>query len=344
MNTLLPMTDTSIPLPVSVLLPTYNCRAYLPAHLEAMRKWTGLVEEIVVVDSFSDDGTMELLKEQLSLPNVRFHNHPRGLYQSWNFGISQISAKYAYISTVGDVITPEGLQHLAAVAEQFQADVTLSPPRFVASNGQIATDAHWPIQDLIQWQNITRPAAVSSIHAFLMSVLSMPQGILGSSASNLYRTGLLKTRPFPTSFGHAGDTAWSLQHALETRFAITPSAVSQFLLHPKESIPDPDQEERLFKSFFDLALAAGRTSDPARLLPVLENLRAEIEELQARQHLYRRRRKNPWWPWIFRVTGWLRRGRRNWQRNKVRRMKAEIRACYGLTPGPSKTSGITRPA
>ena len=273
MNTLEEMPEPAAKLPVGVVLPTYNCRAHLSAHLAAVREWAGLVEEIIVVDSFSDDGTMELLKEQLSQPNVRFHHHPRGLYQSWNFGISQISAKYIYISTVGDLITGDGLRHLVAVAEQFQADATLSPPHFVASDGRSLVDSRWPIQDLIQWHGINCPTAISSIHAFLMSVLPMPQGILGSSASNLYRTDLLRKRPFPTSFDPAGDSAWSLQYALGTRFAVTPTAVSQFLVHPKDTKADPEQEERLFGSFFDLALTAVRSSDPGGLLPFLETPR-----------------------------------------------------------------------
>ena len=325
------MTETQTTLPVAVVLPTYRCRAYLPEHLDAVRAWAGLVVEIVVVDSFSDDGTPEFLKEQLSLPNVRFHCHPRGLYQSWNFGISQISAKYTYISTVGDVITQDGLKHLVAVAEQFQADVTLSPPRFVNSDGGVAENSQWPIQDLIQWLGIDRPTAISSVHAFLMSALAIPQGIMGSSASNLYRTELLKTHPFPTSFDPAGDTAWSLQHGLRTRFAVTPSSVANFLFHPKEKMPNPEQEERLFDALFDLALAACEAPDRRELLPLLANLRGEITELKRRSRVYDRWRKHPW-PWILRLSGWVVRGRRNWQRSKVQRIRAEICSKFGLHP------------
>src|SRR5262249_54236197 len=84
-------------LPIPVLVPTLNCADSLPAHIDSMREWAEQVEEIVVVDSFSDDNTMAVLKESLTYPHVRFLQHPRGLYQSWNFGIQHLRAKYAYI-------------------------------------------------------------------------------------------------------------------------------------------------------------------------------------------------------------------------------------------------------
>src|SRR5712692_2670305 len=45
--------------PISVLLPTYNCAAIVRATLESI-KWA---DEILVVDSFSTDGTLEICRE-----------------------------------------------------------------------------------------------------------------------------------------------------------------------------------------------------------------------------------------------------------------------------------------
>ena len=108
-------------LPIGVVMPTLNCRARLEQHLAAMQGWAEQVEEIVVVDSFSEDGSLEWLKERLRLPHVRFLNHPRGLYPSWNFGLAQLHSAHAYISTVGDAITPEGLRHLFRVMRETRA-------------------------------------------------------------------------------------------------------------------------------------------------------------------------------------------------------------------------------
>jgi hypothetical protein len=60
----------------------------------------------------------------------------------------------------------------------------------------------------------------------------MPSSLLCSSASNLYRTSLLQAHPFPADFGHAGDSAWSLQMSLNTRWVVDPKVESSFWVHP----------------------------------------------------------------------------------------------------------------
>jgi hypothetical protein len=68
--------------------------------------------------------------------------------------------------------------------------------------------------------------------------MNLLRGILGSSASNLYRADVLKRFPFRTGFGTAGDLAWGLEHAGETRFAIVPRSSSTFMFHPKSYAKD----------------------------------------------------------------------------------------------------------
>jgi len=46
----------------------------------------------------------------------------------------------------------------------------------------------------------------------------LPHGLLGSSASNHYRTAFLQKHPFPTDFGHCGDTAWESLSLLSLRW------------------------------------------------------------------------------------------------------------------------------
>ncbi len=318
-------------LPVGVIIPTLNAMAYLPAHLETVSEWVSQVEELTVVDSFSDDGTFEFLSRNLTGPSTRILRRPRGLYDSWNFGIGHIHAKYTYVSTVGDVITLEGLQHLVDVAEKFQAEVVVSPPRSVSHDSQPVTKIRWPVEDIIEWLAITAPAAISSVHAFLASAMPMREGILGSSASNLYRTDLLKRCPFPTDCGHAGDTAWSLKYGLNARFAVTPSAVAKFLIHPK-NIPGGNAERvRYFEMFFDIALEACRTSGPLELLPLLTALRARTADLRDAQRVYDFWRKHRF-PWILNPRAWQLRARRNQRRAAVATMKSEIRSKFGLHP------------
>ncbi|HEX3988237.1 MAG TPA: glycosyltransferase, partial [Verrucomicrobiae bacterium] len=81
-------------LPISVLIPTRNCGAFVPGHIESLRPWIDLAEQVIIVDSNSTDGTVELLRAGVSHPNIKFLTHPPGLYQSWNFGIQNTASKY----------------------------------------------------------------------------------------------------------------------------------------------------------------------------------------------------------------------------------------------------------
>src|SRR5476649_2316251 len=150
---------------LGILVPTLNCASMLPAHLESMRPWLHLASEIVVVDSHSDDGTVELIREHLKHPALRIVQHPRGLYQSWNFGISQITSKYTYVSTVGDSISRDGLEHLCVVARQFECDGVISRPRAVQEDGSVFAndDAYWPIHEVITSLCISEPALPAPI-------------------------------------------------------------------------------------------------------------------------------------------------------------------------------------
>jgi glycosyltransferase involved in cell wall biosynthesis len=219
-------------LPISVLLPTRNSLAYLPRHLESMKEWLPLVQEVVVVDSESNDGTVEFLKKHLEAQSVRFFAHPPGLYQSWNFGITQCTAKYIYLSTIGDSITRTGLECLVDAAEALDCNVLISPPRIVDDQGREVI-RHWPIFQLIKALRLSSPVTLDGPETLLFALISVHQAILGSSASNLYRADCLKHAPFPTDFGRGGDVAWGLRYAAETKLGIVPKVFSTFLLHPK---------------------------------------------------------------------------------------------------------------
>ena len=223
------MANASV-LPVGVVVPTLNAMTYLARHVERLRELAPSVEEIVVVDSHSADGTAEYLREHLSLPKVRHLSHPPGLYASWNFGLSQLRAKYAYIATVGDTVPLATLEQLVALAEEREADVVLTPPKFVTESGRIS-GRRWPIHDFIEKHRLNATTEIPGWKAFAWTALNVPAGLLGSSASNLYRTDVLQRHLFPTGFGHHGDTAWLLENALGLRIVLAPQIASEFFLH-----------------------------------------------------------------------------------------------------------------
>lgn len=205
--------------------------AFLPGHLESMQAWVHLASEVVVVDSLSNDGTVEYIKANLHHARLRLLSCPPGLYESWNFGIQHITAPYCYISTVGDSISQDGLRHLLQAAESLACDVVVSKPKFLDSEGRGIAPTRWPIDDIIESLSITSPVALSRLQLMLFALIHYREALLGSSASNLYKTAALQKYPFPTNFGTVGDGAWALCFWPSISFAVTPRAFSTFRVH-----------------------------------------------------------------------------------------------------------------
>lgn len=314
-------------LPIGVVLPTLNVAEYLPEHLASMRDWLQLVEEIVVVDSESSDGTVEMLQAELGHDRVRYFSRPRGLYQAWNFGVAQVRAPYTYVSTVGDSISRDGLAALYEVACSRAADVVISPPRFVNQQGQPATSLDWPIQRLIRDFDIREPVRLTRCAAFGIAVLSNDDALLGSSASNLYNTRYLADHPFPAEFGTAGDCAWALANGLDAGIAILPVSVSTFRIHEKAYAKSAYAVEDRLRKLNDLAVESYRaaaSADPSlsETPPgcILGNILAVREAMFASRNTLSALRQSIGWRWVFSLYAWRARLRRSQERRKVRQL------------------------
>lgn len=241
---------------ISVVIPTLNCIQFMPDHLASMESWLSQVREVVVVDSYSTDGTLEAFKRYLNHPNLKILSHPRGLYQSWNFGIRQTRSKYVYISTVGDSIDGGHLGLLEKLAEMSNADVVVSPPFFIQENGMDAYQVKWPIHSIFEAYPELDEIQPGPLATFLFSAINIPCSILGSSASNLYRGDYLRNRPFPEDCSIVGDTAWSLLHSTEAKFHFTRKIGTTFRFHSKT--PDMSKSGTLYRVITRLLADAER--------------------------------------------------------------------------------------
>lgn len=305
-------------LAVGVLLPTRNAMKLLPAHWETMQPWLPLVEEIVVVDSDSQDGTVEFLREKLAGHPVRFFHRPPGIYDCWNFGLQQLRSRYAYISTVGDGITREGLTAHVQIAEQLTADVVVSPPELVDATGTPSGRNEWPVHRLVGNLGLTQPTAYDGLLPFAFAMAYFPFAILGSSASNLYRTSVLQQKPFPTEFGWNGDGAWGLLHALNVRLVLSPARVSFFRQHarnfPREIYYVTNAEDRLctqtLAEFEKTVAGSPALQAQVKRFNLDRFLRRVVEVHLLRSELMRLRKRWRWF-WVLLPRAWQVRRQRN---------------------------------
>jgi glycosyltransferase involved in cell wall biosynthesis len=322
-------TDQSLP-QLGVVIPTKNSRPYLPAHLKGLGEWLDLAAEVVVVDSFSTDGTLEYLREHLKHPRVTYATHPPGLYASWNHGIAQVQAEFVFIATTGDLITREGVQKLLRAANDLKCDVVISKPAFRDLNDQPLPDNWWPIDDIIATLNLTAPQRLAKLEAVIFAVMQMKGAILGSSASNLYRTELMKRLPFPTEFGTTGDGAWGLQHAAEAVFGVVPGHFSSFLVHPaggsdaeKKTYREAARADAVLKAAMELWRRNGAINDDEFARLHWPELMDELTSyLNAKSAFDRNRREGL--PWILNPSAWKNRFARERATARLQKLRREI--------------------
>ena len=316
-------------LSIGVMVPTKNSARLLPRHLEQMRTWLDLVQEVVVVDSFSTDGTLELIRAGLQHPGLRICSHPPGLYQSWNHGIAQLTTKYTYIATTGDLITREGLRKLFDAAEALAADVVLSKPCFFNAHGEPMEDIEWPIDNIIRSLKINQATRLTRLESLVFAITDVGSALTGSCASDLFRTRVLQEYPFPTEFGPAGDGAWGILHAAALDWAVVPERFSRFIRHPSSASAAERQsfkqskrmdilaKEAVAAAFRGGALPAGATA----ALPLEELLKILTVCLDAKEAFDRRRRAKL--PWILRPGAWYIRSRRNQAYRHLEELKTQ---------------------
>ncbi|HEX7652720.1 MAG TPA: glycosyltransferase [Verrucomicrobiae bacterium] len=88
---------------LGVVVPTKNSLKYLPDHLAGLRAWVDLAQEVVFVDSYSTDGTLEYIQQNFTHPGKRLVSHPpvsmpRGTMASSSLApISVISRRWAIV-------------------------------------------------------------------------------------------------------------------------------------------------------------------------------------------------------------------------------------------------------
>ena len=153
------------------------------------------------------------------------------------------------------------------------------------------------------------------------------EAILGSSASNIYRTRCVQQNPFPTDYGTAGDGGWGLTHCLKIRLGVTPEKFSTFRDHPKAYSRAEYAVDQLGKKMFDRICQTYRehAAADAGFAAMAKKLRVEkiIELLESRmnyQHQLEAHRHSGK-PWSLNPAAWNARLRRNARTREVARLK-----------------------
>jgi glycosyltransferase involved in cell wall biosynthesis len=285
---------------ISVIIPVYQSAERLTEHIASLRKLRSQVHEFIWVITKSPDGSHEIAREAAQELGGQVLEVPRGLYQAWNSGIARATGDLIYISTIGDTITPEGLNALSVCIRKNEADVVFSPPEiFPATQPNLKRCRHWTVFEFSEILNKFSGVRIPREKAILMQILSGATGLLGSCASCLFRTSFLKARPFSDAYHHYGDTAWTYQNLPDAILAFHPNPVARFVVHDQNTprIVDKRQIYRL-------------TEELATHLPP-SRTRIVHDYIQASLQIDTIRDPHPRFGWWWMPTAWTARVMRN---------------------------------
>lgn len=306
---------------LGLVIPTLNSRRYLQRHVEGLMPWLDRVREIVVVDSHSTDGSVEFLRQHLPHPNLRIIQHPPGLYASWNHGINQLQTDYFIMSTTGDTISREGVESLLRCAVDGQCDIVLSKPVFRDLQDRVR-EIRWPIDDIIDGLAPNGRRFLTGLEAMVYAVGRPESALLGSSASNLYRTTFFKQRPFPADWGGGGDGAWVWHYVAEARWGALAGSCSTFLIHPPQSHKKDLQlsakhklDEVIERSVERWVRDGALTPEELALIEWPKLLKTFRGYLDSKKRFDGNRRRNG--IWFLRPSAWMQRMARKRARRKL---------------------------
>lgn len=106
---------------ITPLILTYNEEPNIDRTLSKLT-WA---REIIVIDSFSTDKTLEILK---SYPNVKFYQRKFDTHaQQWNYGLEQINSQWVLSMDADYSITEKLLSEIENLKPDSLADVILYP-------------------------------------------------------------------------------------------------------------------------------------------------------------------------------------------------------------------------
>ena len=120
----LPAGSTDINTTVTVLVPTYNMRSYLPACIQSVLDQTYTNWELILIDDGSTDGSSELC-DAYAHSDSRIHvihQENRGVSAARNRGIRAACGSYICFMDSDDSIEPSMLEKMVVAIEQTEAD------------------------------------------------------------------------------------------------------------------------------------------------------------------------------------------------------------------------------
>jgi len=223
---------------VSICLPVLNGKDFLRARLKSILEQTHRNLELIVCDSYSDDGSWEFFQQHRQDSRVRLAQVPReGLFAGWNECLKRVTGRYVYIATSDDTAYPHLLERLVGLLARCpEAGVAVGQFDFIDQEDRVIPPTQGiPGAFFGEWQ--TRSHVRSGWADFLVHTQ------IGTSwtsiTSALFRTDVVtKAGFFRTDVGKGeafADRFWAMKVASLADTVYTPEKVATWRVHPDQA-------------------------------------------------------------------------------------------------------------
>ena len=114
---------------ISIIVPIYNVKNFLPDCLDSLKKQTYKNLEIILVDDGSTDGSTLLAKAYESLDRRAkfFRKKNGGLSSARNFGLKKASGEYIFFLDSDDLLEKDAIEYLYKLIEKSGALISVMP-------------------------------------------------------------------------------------------------------------------------------------------------------------------------------------------------------------------------
>jgi glycosyltransferase involved in cell wall biosynthesis len=223
---------------VSICLPNLNGRVFLEERMETVLAQTCTDWELIVCDSYSDDGSWEFFQKYAVDPRVSLHQVPRdGIYAGWNECLRRARGEYIYLAPSDDTAQPQLLEQLLAPLRRLpEVSVAVCDYQTINKNGQPIDMPleNSPRQFLGEW--MTKPCLRPRLTEFVLHCCF--NTIWVTMTAVLFRRSLLeKIGLFRTDRGSQADLEWTLRATLATDVAFVPGRFATWRVHGSQATP-----------------------------------------------------------------------------------------------------------
>jgi glycosyltransferase involved in cell wall biosynthesis len=226
---------------VSILVPNYNMKEFLAERLHTILDQTLEDWELLILDSYSSDGSWELIQEITRGDKrvVLMQGSREGIYPAINKCVEKAKGEYIYIATSDDTMAPDCLEKMVKALEDHpECDICHCCLTIIDENGNVSTKRRWEnwFAQKFYGELITKP-----------HIRKAPlDGILYFSFNTIYSslTQLLINKkvfdtvgPFKDDWGPAGDYEWGTKAALLFNTIHVPEYLATWRMHKNQATP-----------------------------------------------------------------------------------------------------------